>query len=73
MLGAGLGYISGMQTLVLAIVNRSTATAQWFYLIAVFLAAIATIVGLLHRPEPWWPFMWAPVMLAISLGLLWSF
>jgi hypothetical protein len=62
-----------MTPLVMDIVTRSTGTAQLFYLIAVILAAIATLVGFAHRPEPWWPYMWAPVMLFIALGLLFSF
>jgi hypothetical protein len=62
-----------MTTLVMSIVSRSTGTAQLFFLIAVILAAIAVIVGFAHRPEPWWPYMWAPVMLFISLGLLFAF
>jgi hypothetical protein len=55
------------------IVTRSVGTAQLFYLIAVILAAIMTIAGFMHRSEPWWPFMWAPIMLFIALGLLFSF
>ena len=57
--------------LLLNIVTPSVSTAQLFFLIAVIIAAFATLVGFLHRPEPWWPFMWAPVMLFIALGLLW--
>lgn len=57
--------------MVLNIVSPSVSTAQLFFLIAVILAAIATIIGFAHRPEPWWPYMWAPVMLFIALGLLW--
>jgi hypothetical protein len=61
-----------MTTLVAHIVSPSINTAQLFFLIAVILAAIAVVVGFAHRPEPWWPYMWAPVMLFIALGLLWA-
>lgn len=61
-----------MTTLLLNIVSPSVSTAQVFFLIAIVLAALATIGGLMHRPEPWWPFLWAPIMLFIALGLLWA-
>jgi hypothetical protein len=59
-----------MTSLLLNIVTPSRGTAQLFFLIAVILAALGTIVGFAHRPEPWWPYMWAPVMLFLALGLL---
>jgi hypothetical protein len=61
-----------MTTLVANIVTPSVSTAQLFFLIAVILAAFAVLIAFAHRPEPWWPFMWAPIMLFIALGLLWS-
>jgi hypothetical protein len=61
-----------MTTLVAHIVTPSISTAQLFFLIAVIIAAFATLIGFMHRSEPWWPYMWAPVMLFIALGLLWS-
>lgn len=60
-------------TLLTTIVSRSVGTAQLFFLIAVILAAFLTLAGFAHRPEPWWPFMWAPVMLFMALGLLFAF
>jgi hypothetical protein len=62
-----------MTTLLGVIVHPNFNTAQIMYLIAIVLAALATLGGLLHRPEPWWPFLWAPIMLFVALGLLWSF
>jgi hypothetical protein len=59
-------------TLVAHIVSPSITTAQLFFLIAVILAALAVVLAFAHRPEPWWPWMWAPIMLFIALGLLWS-
>lgn len=53
-----------------SIVTANQNAAQFWFLVAAIVAAIAIIVGFISREWPYWPVLGMIILLCLSIGLL---